>query len=169
MKSFLENWLQRVSQSDQKSYGKRELEIMIKSAVVKAGEGSIDTSTTCRQPISVNDLRRGDVFIHKLVGGKVRPWIVLKIHDDTVTCVAMSSGETVPNSVQSQCRYWPESFICPTVTSVNLKAATKEVTRPYTNLAHLSEIENLLREGLFSSRIRSISEIRERRAAKVAA
>lgn len=41
MKFFLENWLQRVSQSDQKSYGKRELEIMIKSAVVKQAKARL--------------------------------------------------------------------------------------------------------------------------------
>ena len=169
MKIFLENWLKRIEKSDQKSYGKRELETMIKSAIAKVNEGTNDALAECRQPMKVNELRRGDVFLHKLVGGKLRPWIALRIEDNTVVAVAMSSGDSIPNAIKSQCRYWSGSWIPPTVTNVRMDVALEEVTRPYTNLAHLAEIEQEIAERFSPKRIRSIADIIERRKAKEAA
>lgn len=165
MINFLERWLKNVKESDQQTYGKRQLEIMIGSALEKAPASELHveaTPSTCRDPISVTELQRGDVFIHKLVGGKVRPWVVLKVFEDHVTAVALSTGEHVPGSVPSKCRLWKDSWICPTVTNVSMEFATKEVTRPYTALRHLDEIERDIVTHLGKDKVTSIADIRNR-------
>jgi len=164
MINFLEKWLKSVKDSDQQSYGKRQIEIMIASALAKAPEGetSVEPPSTCRDPISVTELQRGDVFIHKLVGGKVRPWVVLKVFEDRVTAVAMSTGDHVPGAEKSKCRLWKDSWICPTVTNVSIETATKEVTRPYTALRHLDEIERDIVNHLGREKVTSIADIRNR-------
>jgi len=98
--------------------------------------------TTCRAATAVQDLRYGDVFIFKLVGGKVRPWVVLSVSTETVIAVGMSSGDYAPAMVPSQCRLWPGCFIGNTVSVFERAAATQEVTRPYTNLRHLDQVRS---------------------------
>lgn len=95
----------------------------------------------CRSPARVTSLQRGDVFIAKTVGGKVRPWIVLRVQDEVVSAVAMSSGDKAPRMIQSKCRLWPGGWIGATITLFDVEVAVSEVTRPYTNFAHLAEIE----------------------------
>ncbi len=89
----------------------------------------------------VDAIRRGDVFWHKVVGGKKRPWITLSVRSDLVVAVAMSSGNSAPRMVQAQCRFWAGSWIGTTTTLVNAEEARQSITRPYTNLEHLREIE----------------------------
>ena len=95
----------------------------------------------CRAPTTTDTLRRGDVFIARHVGGKTRPWCVLRVSGETVVAMALSSGQTVPGQSPSQCRYWPGSYIGGTVTTFTLDFARQEVTRPYTAAAHLRATE----------------------------
>lgn len=133
---------------------KVEIEALPKSSYTKAEVAAVCSSIAgapviesedmgCRAPETVTDLRRGDVFIAKLVGGKVRPWIVLSVDVDAdiVTAVSMSSGDSAPGMVESQCRFWPRSFIGTTVSLFRQQQARSEVTRPYTNLRHLADVE----------------------------
>jgi hypothetical protein len=162
---FLEKWLKSVKDSDQSNYGKRQVEIMIEAALAKAPANDTfaePAASTCRDPISVTELQRGDVFIHKLVGGKVRPWVVLKVFEDHVAAVSLSTGESVPGSTRSKCRLWKDSWICPTVTNVSMDFATKEVTRPYTALRHLDEVERDIIAQLGKDKVTSIADIRNR-------
>jgi len=94
-----------------------------------------------RMPTSVEDLHRGDVFLHKTFGGKIRPWIVLKVMEDCVLAVPMSSTGLVPRSVPSQCRLW-KGHIGVGAVLIPLESARKEVTRPYTNHKHLDQVED---------------------------
>lgn len=103
---------------------------------------------TCRAPISLKSLRRGDVFIAKMVGGKVRPWIVLRTDGPNVTALSMSSGDSAPGMVQSKCRLWPSSWIGTTISRFTVEHAAREVVRPYTNLAHLAKIEASIAAGM---------------------
>lgn len=126
-----------------------------------------DGANGCRAPATVKELRRGDVFIGAMVGGKVRPWITLRVTDHAVTAVSMSSGDSAPNMIQSKCRYWPSNWIGSTVSQFAPDAAKREVMRPYTNAAHLNEVENILAAKLGfeipKKKISSISEIVEGR------
>jgi hypothetical protein len=103
--------------------------------------------SSCREPVAVVDLRRGDVFIHKLVGGKVRPWIVLRVSGEFVSAVAMSKSGSARGMIPSQCRLWPDQFIGVTLSAIPFDEAVQEVTRPYTNLPHLGEIERACLES----------------------
>ena len=95
----------------------------------------------CRGPVETKTLLRGDVFIAKLVGGKVRPWIALRITGKVVVAVAVSSGDHFPGAIPAKCRFWPGNWIGSTVSLFDLAVAVQEVTRPYTNARHLQEIE----------------------------
>lgn len=94
--------------------------------------------------VEVPQLRRGDVVWFKLVGGKGRPWVVLHSDGATVVAIAMSTGEHVPGSAASQCRFWPRSYLGTTVAVLDHEEARKRATRPYTNLRHLREFETEL-------------------------
>ena len=160
---FLNNWRDRVQRLDQKHYGKREVEKMLDSAISKLEDAGVpDMSETCRGPIQIETLRRGDVFIHKLIGGKVRPWIVLKDKGEFVIAVSMSSSKCIPGAIKSKCRLWPNSWITPTITTVSKEFALKEVTRPYTDHAHLEKIEQDIMRTFEPQRITSIAQILQR-------
>lgn len=115
----------------------------------------------CRSTASVPDLRRGDVFIAKMVGGKLRPWIVLKVEAEIVVALCMTSGESAPACQPSECRLWPSSWLGSTISAFPHSAACAEVTRPYTNLAHLAKAEAAV-AALHADRpkVRSLSDIR---------
>lgn len=103
------------------------------------------------------------MFISKAVGGKIRPWIVLRIADEVVTAVGMSSSDSAPNMIRSDCRYWPGCWIGTTLSQFDLERAQAEVMRPYTNLNHLRHIEERV-YGLMGAVLigpRSISDIRK--------
>lgn len=89
----------------------------------------------------VDDLRRGDVFWHKVVGGKKRPWVTLSVRSDLVVAVAMSSGDSAPRMIPAQCRFWAGTWLGTTTTLVEAETARQAVTRPYSNLDHLRELE----------------------------
>ena len=95
----------------------------------------------CRAPVLVESIRRGDVFIAKTIGGKVRPWVVLHVSGDVVTATGLSSSESAPGLLPSQCRYWPDAWLGGAVCTFARETATAEVTRPYTARQHLSEVE----------------------------
>lgn len=173
MREFLEKWLKNVKASDQKQYGTNAIVVMIESALKRA-EGQDDPSRiideideesltgTCRGPFKAAAIQRGDVFIHKLVGGKVRPWVVLKDEGDHVIAVSMSSSKCIPGAFKSQCRFWPNSWITPTITKVDKHLALEEVTRPYSNRAHLAQIEREIVDTIEPQRITSIAQILQR-------
>lgn len=138
--------MREVGEAKRTSYPVGDLKTMLNS-IAQAGDGPVKTVPApicdegCRAPACLDELRRGDVFISKAVGGKVRPWIVLRISDETVTAISMSSGDKAPNMTRSECRYWPGSWIGSTLAQFPSETALAEVTRPYTNSAHLKEVE----------------------------
>lgn len=100
-----------------------------------------ENTETCRSPIRLAKIQRGDVFIAKALGAKPRPWIVLRVAPSGVTALPLSSGGFFANPILSECRLWPESYIGSTIATFTMEEATAEVTRPYTNLAHLADAE----------------------------
>ncbi|MDE4176375.1 hypothetical protein PXK01_19640 [Phaeobacter sp. PT47_59] len=155
-----------VSGSSKETYSKGDVKTMLNSiAGASDGPGRAAgpiSDEGCRAPACLDELRRGDVFIAKAVGGKVRPWIVLRVTDDVVTAVSMSSGDSAPNMVRSECRYWPGGWIGSTLAQFPIEKALAEVTRPYTNLPHLRAVEReaYRRMGAVLIGPSSISEIR---------
>ena len=119
--------------------------IDVLNSVAAAGHTCADSLTT------VHHMQRGDVFIAKLVGGKVRPWVTLRVFDALVVAVGLSSGDSAPRMVKSQCRFWPGAWIGTTVSLFNEESVRHSVSRPYTALKHLREIEGGL-AGLFGLR-----------------
>lgn len=142
-------------------YTKGEVKTIMNS-IAQAGDGAVNEAATCRAPVSTDNLLRGDVFIAKAVGGKVRPWIVLNVRDEIVTAVALSSGDTAPAMVRSECRLWPGSWIGSTLSQFSIETAQQEVTRPYTNLSHLRKVERGIYERMGAAVIgaRTMAEIR---------
>lgn len=114
---------------------------------------------TCRAPITVKSVRRGDVFIASTYGGKVRPWVVLRVRGEMVDALAFSSGDKAPELEQSRCRYWPGAWLGSATAVFSLAHATKEVTRPYTDLPHLAEIENRILARAQPPRTENIGQI----------
>lgn len=98
------------------------------------------------EAVEVEAIRRGDVFWHKVVGGKMRPWIALSVRSDLVVGIAMSTGDSAPRMVPAQCRFWGGRWVGTTTTLVKADDARMAVTRPYTNPEHLREIEAHLAE-----------------------
>ena len=136
--------------SGKTNYTKGEVKLILNNFAHMAGPAFLADAPEadgCRAPTATDTLRRGDVFIARLVGGKVRPWCVLRVSGDTVVAMAMSTGEHVPGQSLSQCRYWPGSYIGGTVTTFTLDFARQEVTRPYTAAAHLRATERALFEA----------------------
>lgn len=141
-KALAARLMREVEEKSQANYTKGEVKsILNRIATTRDPASDEDDVGSCRAPATVTELRRGDVFIGRLVGGKVRPWIVLHIADDIVSAVAMSSGDSAPGMTRSECRLWQGSWIGATVTLFKAETAMKEVTRPYTNHRHLAEIE----------------------------
>ncbi len=131
--------MREVEDAKKPSYAKGEVKTVLNSI---AQAGKLETlDGTCRAPVALKTLRRGDVFIAKVVGGKVRPWITLNVGSEIITAVSMSSGDSAPGMKKSQCRFWPSSWVGSTISAFDMEFASKEVTRPYTNLVHLDEIE----------------------------
>jgi hypothetical protein len=129
-----------------------DVKLMLNNIAHMPGQGPLGAS---RAPVAVERIQRGDVFIATLVGGKVRPWIVLHVSGQTVSAVAMtSSDESAPLTFPSRCRFWPGSYIAGTVSNFRLEQACEEVTRPYTARTHLTEIEREIVRGLFGGKRR---------------
>lgn len=92
--------------------------------------------------VEVQKIKRGDVFMGSMVGGKLRPWVVLHVLEHSVSALAMSgNGESAPQARKSQCRYWPASFLGFTISLFPKNTAMASVTRPYTARAHLTSVE----------------------------
>lgn len=153
-------------------YTKGEVKTILNS-IAACGDDATEVATAdevgCRAPVKLQRLVRGDVFIAKLVGGKVRPWVVLDVSGDSVSALALSSGDTAPGMVKSKCRLWPSSWIGATISAFTVEFAAQEVTRPYTNLRHLAEVERAIaaRHGMTVNRqkpeaVTSIAQIRAR-------
>lgn len=106
-------------------------------------------ASNIRDTIRVEHIRRGDVFWHHLVGGKVRPWLCLRVNDGLVTAVALSSGDKAPRMIQSEARNWPGAWIGTAVCLIEADTARMAVSRPYDNADHINQIEDRL-EGLLA-------------------
>lgn len=93
--------------------------------------------------IEVASIRRGDVFWHKLVGGKIRPWVALSCREGLVVAASLSNSAAdvgIPRPVKADCRFWG-GYICTTVSLFHEDEVRKYVAHPYTNLDHLREVE----------------------------
>lgn len=124
----------------------------------------------CRAPITVKSIRRGDVFIHKLIGGKVRPWVTLRVDEDHVIALALSHMDHGVGSIPAESPYWAKNWIGMTAAKIKLEDACREVTRPYANAAHLNFVERKVVEALRLGEkrpvVQSIAQIRGRINAK---
>lgn len=118
-----------IAENVKANYSKAEVLKLIKSVELE------------HEVVEVEEIRRGDVFWHKLVGGKRRPWIVLSVKSDIVLAVALSTGDSAPRMVQAKCRFWAGRWVGTTTTLVTADLAKQSVTRPYTDREHLREIE----------------------------
>lgn len=106
----------------------------------------------CRGPIAARTIRRGDVFIGSVFGGKVRPWVVLRVAGSAVVAMPLtSSAHDYPGTTPALCRLWRGSSIGSSISTFPLDLALREVTRPYTEARHLRWAEQrafrLLRTG----------------------
>ncbi|MGC1494200.1 MAG: hypothetical protein WA790_00215 [Sulfitobacter sp.] len=162
----------KVSNKQSVSLGKA---VEMLSSVASLGGREPDAAIegeSCRAPVALDKLQRGDVFIAKVTGGKRRPWIVLGICGDNVSAVSMSSGDKCPGTVQSKCRLWPDSWIGTTISLFEISFAGREVTRPYTNIPHIREIEAGIAKKFTPTKApppKSLSDIRQRRFLETAA
>ena len=148
-----------------KSMSTGEAKSLMESVASLGGReaGSPLSEESCRSPVALTELRRGDVFIAKVTGGKVRPWVVLGVIGEHVSAVTMSSKDSAPAVVKTKCRFWPDCWIGTTVSLFDVEYAAREVTRPYTNLAHLREIEqSIARNFTRTPAVASMSDIRRR-------
>jgi len=150
-----------------KSMSTGEAKSLMESVASLGGrDGSQPIEDTCRAPVKLDALQRGDVFLAKVTGGKLRPWVVLGICGGNVSAVTMSSAESAPNVLKSECRFWPDSWIGTTVSLFDMEYACQEVTRPYTNMAHLRQVEVNFAKSLIADRpdpVSTISEILNKR------
>lgn len=89
----------------------------------------------------IKEIQRGDVFIAPGVGGKNRPWAVTRIYDDHVVAIALSTGDSAPNMIKIDCRFWPDSWIGSASAQFPISVAMKGATRPLTNAQQLAEAE----------------------------
>ena len=133
IQGYLRSVMDQIGTSDKSNYTKGEVRHILNDASQKTGG--------CTSTTDVDKVRRGDVFIHKLVGGKVRPWIVLSVRSGLVAAVSMSSGDSAPRMIKGKCRLWPGSWIGTTVSLFEEDTARQCVSRPYTNSKHLREVE----------------------------
>jgi len=146
-KQMAERLMGEVERDAKRQYSKGEVKTLLNTIAQRpepekaAPKPQVIEEGQSRAPTKVEELRRGDVFIAKFVGGKIRPWIVLQVNEKVVTALAMSSGDHAPNMVPSQCRLWPGRWVGTTVSQFPADLAMAEVTRPYTNWAHLRELE----------------------------
>lgn len=111
-----------------------------------------DDAIGCRSPFKADSVKRGDVFISKALGGKVRPWVVLRVSGDTVYACPMSSKDSSPGMIKSECRFWPNSWIGPSAVCFSMEWATREVTRPFTKPKQLAEIEAAVSDAIKAPR-----------------
>jgi len=68
-----------IESASKSSYTKGDVKAILNMIAQMEDVEVVAADDTCRGTTSVACLRRGDVFIHKLVGGKVRPWVVLRL------------------------------------------------------------------------------------------
>lgn len=149
--------LGRRNQQIRKGAGMTEKPILI-AAVEESTTGTytkaetlslIKSVSTDRDVIEVEQIRRGDVFWHKLVGGKMRPWIALHVNEHSVVAVCLSGGETAAEMTKADCRFWPGDWIGNTISIFRPEEARRAVTRPFTNAQQLADVEAKL-IGIFS-------------------
>lgn len=127
-----------ISDASKGTYSKGELKTILNSI------SAVGSGDSCNSECHADSMRRGDVFIAKLVGGKVRPWITLSVRSEVVVAVAMSSSDSAPRMTKAKSRFWPGSWIGSTVSAFDESTARLQVTRPYSNDAHLREVERHL-------------------------
>jgi hypothetical protein len=95
--------------------------------------------------ITVDKVQTGDTFYYKVVGGKVRPWVVLWVRKGVVGAATITHSD-MPFGYACQCRFWVGSFIGPTVTLLDESFIKDKIYLPYTNKKHLTEVRNSIRK-----------------------
>lgn len=119
---------------DVKELAKKELE----NSPEKRGCVShyLSQVTPQRDLLSVDKLRVGDTFFHKVTGGKSRPWLVLWVKKGFVGCASLTHSN-LGAGYEAECRFWKGSYIGPTLTIIPVERVLDAVYFPYTNLKHL--------------------------------
>lgn len=126
-----------VEKNSRKSYSAGDVKQML-NIIKQAPTPDVEITETAET--AETDVRHADVFWSPMAGGKNRPWIALSVRDNLVVAVAMTSYNSVVGAVPSECRLWPSVYIGTTVSVFPQEIARKNVTRPYTNKAHLREV-----------------------------
>lgn len=128
-----ESWVERVSGSSKESYTKGEVKQLLDSI----------------QPeyhlYSVPKVKVGYVFSYRLVGGKSRPWVALWVRKGFVGCATLTHSN-LPHGYKSECPFYSDSFIGPTITVLPEERLLDCQMAPYTSKKHLSEVKQKIRE-----------------------
>jgi len=130
--SSLPDTLKKLEDSSQDTYRKGEVKTLLNNLNPQYIYYSLDK------------LRVGDVFMYKLVGGKIRPWVVMFNKKGMVGAATLTHDITLPNSYKSECRFYKDSIIGPTLSIFEEERLLDCCLAPYTNKKHLSEVKRSL-------------------------
>lgn len=90
---------------------------------------------------SLDKLRTGDVFMHKVTGGKVRPWVVMFSRKGMVGAITLTHHEELPFSYPSKCRFYSDNVLGPTLSLFEECRILDCCMAPYSNKKHLQEVK----------------------------
>ena len=98
-----------------------------------------------RDLMSVDKMKVGDTFFHKLVGGKSRPWVTLWVKKGYIGAATLTHSE-LPHGYKCEDRFWGGSFIGPTLCIFEVERVQDAVYYPYTNLKHLKTVRDSIKK-----------------------
>lgn len=93
-----------------------------------------------RDLLSVDKVKVGDTYFHKVVGGKNRPWVVLWVRKGWVGAATLTHHTEIEGGIPCECRFWEGSSIGPCLDMRPVEAIKDSIYYPYTNLKHLKEV-----------------------------
>ena len=125
--------ISRLMSTDKGSYNRGEVKQIL------------DSITPDKMLASVPSLKVGDVFYYRVVGGKSRPWAALWVRRGLVGAATITHSENLPMSHKSQCRFYLDSYIGPTITVIDQERVLDAVTIPYSNKKHLKEVKESIK------------------------
>ena len=128
----LPDTLAKIEESSQDTYRKGEVKVLLNNLNPQYIYYSVDK------------LYIGDVFMHKIVGGKVRPWVVMFNRRGLVGAATLTHDLNLAYSYKSECRFYKDSVIGPTLALFEEDRVLDCCLAPYTNKKHLSEVRKSL-------------------------
>lgn len=123
---------------------------LVKKEVPESSRGQVNHYLNLvsiqRDLLSVDKLKVGDTFFYKVAGGKSRPWVVLWVRKGLVGAATLTHHTTLANSHSTECRFWKDNVIGPTISVFEEERCLDAVYYPYTNLKHLKEVRQKISE-----------------------